>query len=74
MALQAIKVLEGMEEVKCIMNLSYRRWFVLTPTHLFSYKEYKKYEKPTEAIEVSSCKTVKSAEEEINRKFTFVNS
>lgn len=50
----------------------YRRWVVLTPTHLYSYKEYKKYEKPTEEIVIKECKTIKSVEDEIKRKFAFV--
>ena len=48
-----------------------KRWFVLTKGHLFSYKEMKIYSKPTEAIEMSKCRTVKSIEEEINRPHAF---
>ncbi|MDR3548666.1 MAG: hypothetical protein P4M11_10460 [Candidatus Pacebacteria bacterium] len=46
---------------------------MMTATHLYSFKDYKKYEKPTESIEISQCKTVRSAEDEINRKFAFVS-
>ena len=45
---------------------------MLTKAHLFSYKEMKIYSKPTEAIEMSKCRTVKSIEEEINRPHAFV--
>ena len=55
-------------------NRARRRWFVLTKGHLFSYKEMKIYSKPTEAIEMSKCRTVKSIEEEINRPHAFVRS
>ena len=50
-----------------------RRWVVLTPTHVYTFKEYKVYDKPTEEIEISSCKTVKGVEDEINLKFSFVS-
>ncbi|MDR3548240.1 MAG: hypothetical protein P4M11_08270 [Candidatus Pacebacteria bacterium] len=46
---------------------------MLTPTHMFSFKECKKYSSPTECIEIAACKTIRSAEEEINRKFSFVS-
>ncbi len=49
-----------------------RRWFVITPTRFYTFKECKKYEKPTETIEIVQCKTIKSAEDETNRKFAFV--
>ncbi len=45
---------------------------MLTPTQLCSYKEYKQYENPTETIMLADCNTVRSAEEEVGRKFAFV--
>lgn len=48
-----------------------RRWFVLTPTHLCSFKEEKTYKNPTEIILLKDCTTVKSAEDEIHENNAF---
>mmetsp|Transcript_26940 Transcript_26940/g.23801 ORF Transcript_26940/g.23801 Transcript_26940/m.23801 type:complete len:122 (-) Transcript_26940:115-480(-) len=48
-----------------------KRWFVLTPTHLYSFKEEKKYKNPTEVIVLKDCTTVKSAEDEIHKENAF---
>lgn len=50
----------------------YRRWFVLTKTHILSFKDEKVYKAPTEVIPVNTCCTVKSVEEEINKPNAFV--
>jgi len=50
----------------------YRRWFVLTKSHILSYKDERLYKNPTEAIPMSTCCTVKSVEEEINKPNAFV--
>ena len=50
-----------------------RRWFVLTKTHILSYKEEKVYKYPTEIIPMNTCCTVKSVEEEINKPNAFVS-
>jgi hypothetical protein len=34
----------------------------LTPTHLYSFKEEKKYKNPTEVIVLRDCNSVKAAE------------
>ena len=52
----------------------YRRWFVLTKSHILSYKDERLYKNPTEAIPMSTCCTVKSVEEEINKPNAFVFS
>ena len=49
-----------------------RRWFVLTPTHIFTFKEERKYKNPTETIVLKECTTVKSAEDEIHKENSFV--
>lgn len=50
-----------------------RRWFVLTPHTLYSFKEFKVYKNPTEVISLKSINTIKSAEDETNKPHTFVN-
>ena len=55
----------------------YRRFCVLTKTHLLSFKEKVSdgcYDNPTEVIPLASCQTVKSAEDETNKPDTFVRS
>ena len=49
-----------------------RRWFVLTRTHILSFKDEKVYKNPTEIIPIGTCCTVKSVEEEINKANAFV--
>lgn len=53
--------------------IKYRRWFVLTKTHILSYKEERVYKDPTEIILMNTCSTVKSADEEINKPNAFVS-
>eukprot|EP01017_Pseudomicrothorax_dubius_P025667 TRINITY_DN2797_c0_g2_i2.p1 TRINITY_DN2797_c0_g2~~TRINITY_DN2797_c0_g2_i2.p1 ORF type:complete len:119 (-),score=25.97 TRINITY_DN2797_c0_g2_i2:121-477(-) len=48
-----------------------QRWFVLTPTSLYSFKEEKNYKDPTEVIPLKDCSTVKSAEDEVNKQYAF---
>jgi len=52
---------------------SYRkRWMVLTPEKLYSFKTEKGYNQPpTEEIDLKLCGTVKSADDLTNRQFTF---
>jgi hypothetical protein len=48
-----------------------KRWFVLTPEHLFTFKNEKSYKSPTEVLVLKDCTTVKSAEDEIHKENTF---
>merc|ERR1719240_2271408 len=48
-----------------------RRWCVLTPDKLYSFKYEKRYENPTEEVDLKLCGTVKSADDITNRQFTF---
>ncbi|CAG9331020.1 unnamed protein product [Blepharisma stoltei] len=49
-----------------------RRWMVLTPNFLVSFKQQQAYrDKPTEKIRLRDCSTVKSAEEETKKDFAF---
>lgn len=49
-----------------------RRWLVLTPRYLFSFKQQQGYrDNPTERIRLQDCSTVKSAEEETKKDFSF---
>ena len=46
---------------------------MLTKTHILSFKDAQVYKNPTEVIIISSCSTVKSVEEEINKPNAFVS-
>eukprot|EP00928_Gymnodinium_smaydae_P002992 TRINITY_DN11087_c0_g2_i1.p2 TRINITY_DN11087_c0_g2~~TRINITY_DN11087_c0_g2_i1.p2 ORF type:complete len:144 (+),score=24.68 TRINITY_DN11087_c0_g2_i1:64-432(+) len=48
-----------------------RRWFVLTPQYLCSFKEQGQLHKPTEAIRLRECSTVKSADEDTGKDNSF---
>ncbi len=48
-----------------------RRWFVLTNTHLCSFKDQGQYINPTECLCLRECSTVKSADEETQRENSF---
>lgn len=47
---------------------------MLTKTHILSFKDEHVYKNPTEIIPMTSCCTVKSVEEEINKQFSFVSN
>ena len=40
---------------------------MLTKTHILSFRDERVYKNPTEVITMSTCQTVKSVEEEINK-------
>ncbi|KAL8272194.1 hypothetical protein Esti_003859 [Eimeria stiedai] len=49
-----------------------RRWFVLTPQCLCSYRTSDvRSQKPTEVLYLRDCSTVKSADEELNKENAF---
>lgn len=49
-----------------------RRWMVLTPRFLFTFKNEQGYkDSPTERLRLQECATVKSAEEELKKDFAF---
>ncbi|XP_026191310.1 pleckstrin homology domain-containing protein 1-like [Cyclospora cayetanensis] len=49
-----------------------RRWFVLTPQCLCSYKTSDTHsQQPTEVLYLRDCSTVKSADEDVNRENAF---
>lgn len=49
-----------------------RRWMVLTPRYLSSFKNQQQYTgSTTEMIRLQTCTTVKSAEEELKKPYTF---
>jgi len=48
-----------------------KRWFVLTPQYLCSFKEQGQFHNPTEVIRLRECATVKSAEDETGRENSF---
>mmetsp|Transcript_28192 Transcript_28192/g.42600 ORF Transcript_28192/g.42600 Transcript_28192/m.42600 type:complete len:121 (+) Transcript_28192:60-422(+) len=45
-----------------------RRWFVLTPQYLCSFKHQGEHRNPTEWIRLRECSTVKSADEETGKE------
>jgi hypothetical protein len=61
-----------MEKVRYILSKFRRRWFVLTPSHLYTFKDEKKYKNPTEIVVLKDCTAVKSAEEELHKENAFV--
>ena len=51
-----------------------KRYVVLMKSHLLTYKENNgDYSSPTEIIPINNCCTVKSADDELNIKNTFVS-
>ncbi len=50
----------------------FRRYFVLTKKYLLTFKDEVSYKNPTEVIEMSSCSTVKSADDESYKTNSFV--
>eukprot|EP00389_Voromonas_pontica_P003869 GDKH01005713.1.p1 GENE.GDKH01005713.1~~GDKH01005713.1.p1 ORF type:complete len:129 (+),score=13.95 GDKH01005713.1:168-554(+) len=48
-----------------------RRWFVLTSTHLLSFKGPGSYSNPTEVIRLQDCSTIRSAESEARNENGF---
>ncbi|CAE6917523.1 PH1 [Symbiodinium sp. CCMP2592] len=48
-----------------------RRWFVLTPQYLCSFKSQGEYRNPTEHIRLAECSTVKSADEDTGKENSF---
>jgi hypothetical protein len=48
-----------------------RRWMVLTPTGIYSFKNKDDYKSPTESIPLKDCNTIKSAEDEIHKENSF---
>eukprot|EP00931_Biecheleriopsis_adriatica_P043025 TRINITY_DN24581_c0_g1_i1.p1 TRINITY_DN24581_c0_g1~~TRINITY_DN24581_c0_g1_i1.p1 ORF type:complete len:119 (-),score=22.17 TRINITY_DN24581_c0_g1_i1:108-464(-) len=48
-----------------------RRWFVLTPQYLCSFKQQGHLSNPTEVIRLRECSTVKSADEDTGKENSF---
>jgi len=48
-----------------------RRWVVLTPERLYSFKRERVYADPTEEVDLRQCGTVKSADDLTNKPFSF---
>ena len=66
---------EGFLEKQSRYMKSWRkRYAVLMKTHLLTYKDNSgDYSSPTEIIPINNCCTVKSADDELNIKNTFVS-
>ena len=63
---------EGWVMKESAMLRQYRkRWLVLTPDRLYSFKYERRYEAPTEDVDLKLCGTVKSADDLTNRQFSF---
>eukprot|EP01067_Filipodium_phascolosomae_P008832 Filipodium_phascolosomae@DN7744_c0_g1_i1.p1 len=48
-----------------------RRWCVLTPTRLVTFKKPGSLKDPTEVLYLRSCSTIRSAEEELGKDYAF---
>jgi len=48
-----------------------KRWLVLTPEKLYTFKKERVYDIPTEEVDLRQCGTVKSADDITNRPFSF---
>ncbi|KAL1523562.1 hypothetical protein AB1Y20_018498 [Prymnesium parvum] len=48
-----------------------KRWLVLTPERLYTFKKERIYDAPTEEVDLRQCGTVKSADDVTNRPFSF---
>merc|ERR1719399_2551817 len=48
-----------------------KRWLVLTPERLYTFKKERVYDTPTEEVDLRQCGTVKSADDMTNRPFSF---
>lgn len=48
------------------------RWCVLTKNYLFTFKEQRKYESPTEVIHLPDILVIKKSDEVTHREFSFV--
>lgn len=48
-----------------------KRWLVLTPERLYTFKKERSYSTPTEEVDLRQCGTVKSADDMTNRPFSF---
>ena len=58
---------------RLLISSNVRRWFVLTTTTLYSFKQEKQYNNPTEIIPLSHVTTIKSCDEETKREHSFVD-
>ena len=54
-----------------VMRSYRKRWLVLTPERLYSFKSERRYENPTEDVDLKLCGTVKSADDITNKSFSF---
>mmetsp|Transcript_1582 Transcript_1582/g.3436 ORF Transcript_1582/g.3436 Transcript_1582/m.3436 type:complete len:158 (-) Transcript_1582:709-1182(-) len=48
-----------------------KRWLVLTPETLYTFKRERVYIDPTEEVDLRQCGTVKSADDMTNRPYSF---
>ena len=73
MAVEGGEILkEGWLEKESAVIRAYRkRWMVLTPDRLYSFKGEMQYTDPTEEMDLRQCDTVKSADDLTNRPFSF---
>ncbi len=53
------------------LYFAFRRYAVLTKDFLLTFVAKGQYTNPTEAIKMEICSTVKSADDEINKEFSF---
>jgi hypothetical protein len=64
---------EGYLEKESRMLKTWRkRWFVLTPNTLYTFKEAKQYKDPTESLVLKDVTTIKTTEGENQKDYCFV--
>ena len=56
---EAVKVLQKLEDVKILRS---RRWVVLTNNFIYTFKDRRVYDGPTEAIPLKEIVSIKSTE------------
>lgn len=54
-----------------VLRVYRKRWLVLTPEHLYTFKRERSYDTPTEEVDLRMCGTVKSADDLTNRPYSF---
>lgn len=54
-----------------VLRVYRKRWLVLTPQSLYTFKRERSYDTPTEEVDLRMCGTVKSADDLTNRPYSF---
>ena len=66
------KAIEIFQELENVIIHRSRRWVVLTNNFIYTFKDRRVYDTPTEAIPLKEIVSIKSTEEELGQKNSFV--